>query len=85
MASVPTSPVAPGDEEYSALYQQWLGAGQPGLLENLAEGWLRYTVRPDDEVTEPTFLLLCSHTDYHRYMTNHSSWRRHQSLPKGEV
>lgn len=82
MTAVPTTPLASGDEEYSDIYQLWLGKGQPALLEELSEGWLRKVIFPDGE---PVFVLVCSDPNYHRYMTNQRSWRRSTSLPLNEV
>jgi len=41
MSAIPTTPLAPEDPEYQAIYDLWVKQGSASYVEKQSEGWLR--------------------------------------------
>jgi len=97
MSAIPTTPLAPEDPEYQAIYDLWVKQGSASYVEKQSEGWLRQAIFPTAGV-QPTFVLVCSSsgtttanktsgvTGYGRAMaTKQKSHQPRGKLPKDAV
>ena len=83
---IPPTPLAPADDGYEALHAAWERGGQPGMIEDLAAGWLYRTYRPDPASPDPTCVLACSTPNLGVALgTVQNSWRGRRPLPIEDV
>lgn len=93
--SIPATPLAPGAEGYEAIYEAWDRLGRPGMIENLAEGWLYRAYFPEPGWNagreqpgseKPTFVLACSTPNLGVVLgTYQNSWQGRRALPVEDV